>query len=74
MSSVPRHDLLVVMGYLNSTVENSNTEMDKIIGKHGCVTINDNGERLVKLCEAYNLVVNVEMKLKSTGRKTLVTL
>ena len=31
--------------------------MDRVLGKHGCGTINDNGERLVELCAAYNLVV-----------------
>ncbi|XP_076105780.1 uncharacterized protein LOC143074119 [Mytilus galloprovincialis] len=54
---VPRHDLLVVMGDLNAKVGNNNTDMDRIIGEHGCGTINDNGERLVELCAAYNLVV-----------------
>jgi len=36
---------------------NNNTDMDRVLGKHGCGTINDNGERLVELCAAYNLVV-----------------
>ena len=47
---VPRHDLLVVMGDLNAKVGNNNTNMDRVIGKYGCGTINDNGERLVELC------------------------
>jgi len=38
-------------------VGNNNTDMDRVLGKHGCGTINDNGDILVELCAAYNLVV-----------------
>jgi hypothetical protein len=38
------------MGDLNAKVGNNNTNMDRVIGKYGCGTINDNGERLVELC------------------------
>ncbi|CAG2246334.1 unnamed protein product [Mytilus edulis] len=64
---VPCHDLLVVMGDLNAKVGNNNTDMDRIIGKHGCGTINDNGERLVELCAAYNLAVKKMKKWITPG-------
>ena len=46
MRLVPRNDLLVVMGDLNAKVGNNNTNMDRVIGKYGCGTIND----IIELC------------------------
>ncbi len=34
-----------------------NTTYEKTLGKHGCGTINDNGERLVNTCQNNNLIV-----------------
>jgi len=38
-------------------VGNNNTDMAIVLGKYGCGTINDNGDRLVEVCAVYNLVV-----------------
>ena len=57
IQQAPLHDLIVVMGDLNAKVGNNNINMDRVMGKHGCGTMNDNGERLVELCSAYNLVI-----------------
>ena len=51
-----RHDLLVVMGDLNAKV-GSDTNCERMMGKHGVGVRNDNGERLVELCTMNSLVI-----------------
>ena len=46
VDAVPRHDLTIVMGYLNAKVGGDNMYCDGAMGKHGCGTRNENGERL----------------------------
>ena len=53
----PRHDLLVVMGDLNAKVGTDSTGYERVMGKHGIGTRNDNGERLVEFCAMNNLVI-----------------
>lgn len=33
------------------------TTMERVMGKFGCGTMNENGERVANLCEEHNLVV-----------------
>ena len=42
---------------INAKVGNDNTGNKRVMGKYGCGNINDNGERLVVLCGANNLVI-----------------
>ena len=53
----PRHDMLVVMGDLNSKVGNNNTGNERVMGKHGCGFMNENGAKLLEFCNNNNLVV-----------------
>ena len=57
MDSVHKHDILLVMGYLNAKVEEDNEGYENIIGSHGVGERNDNGERLVDFCRLNNLMV-----------------
>lgn len=57
VEKAPRHDLLVIMGDLNAKVGNDNTDYERVMGKHGLGTRNDNGERLVDFCAMNNLVI-----------------
>jgi hypothetical protein len=57
IENVPKHDVTIVMGDLNAKVGNDKTGIERGIGKYGCGTINDNGERLVDLCGTNNLVI-----------------
>jgi len=41
---------------LNAMVGTVNTGNERVMGKHGCGNLNDNGERLVELCGMNNLV------------------
>jgi len=53
----PRHDILVVMGDLNAKVGNDSTDYERVMGKHGVGTKNNNGERLLDFCDLNNLVI-----------------
>ena len=55
LDKVPKHDLVVVMGYLNAKVGDSNEGCEDIMGKHGTGTIN--GDRLVSFAAFNNLVI-----------------
>ena len=45
------------MGDLNAKVENENTGLERVMGKHGCGCMNKNGQRLVDICSLNNLVI-----------------
>ena len=38
--SSSKHDILIVMGDLNAKVENENTGLERVMGKHGCGCMN----------------------------------
>ena len=40
--SSSNHDILIVMGDLNAKVENENTGLERVMGKHGCGCMNNN--------------------------------
>lgn len=48
---VPTLHLLMVLGDLNARPGNNNIGRDRVMGKHGIGTINDNGERLCHFCD-----------------------
>ncbi|XP_020630998.1 craniofacial development protein 2-like [Orbicella faveolata] len=54
---VPTPDLLMVLGDLNARPGNNNIGRDRVMGKHGIGTINDNGERLCHFCDKNNMVI-----------------
>jgi len=44
------------MGDLNAKVGADNSGSDRVMGRHGCGIINENGERLVEFCTSNDLV------------------
>ena len=57
LERTPCHEMKIVMGDLNAKVGSDNTSHDRAIGKDGCDSMNNNGERLLEFCMAYDLVV-----------------
>nr|XP_042717082.1 uncharacterized protein LOC122174765 [Chrysemys picta bellii] len=45
------------MGNLNAKVGKDNTNNDRAMGRHGCGTMNENGERLVDFCNMNDLII-----------------
>ena len=54
---VRTHDLLMIIGDLNASVEDNNRDIERVMGKHGFGTINDNGEQLYDFCQENDLIV-----------------
>ena len=47
----------IVMGDLNAKVGNDNRNYERAMGREGCRTMNDNGERLMDMCTTYDFVI-----------------
>ena len=47
VSGVSQHDMLLIMGDINAKGGPDNSNCEAAMGKHGCGSVNDNGERLV---------------------------
>jgi hypothetical protein len=57
MECIPAHDMVRILGDLDTKVGSENTGREHVMGKHGIGTINDNGEKLVEFCEENNLLI-----------------
>ena len=57
MDKLPRRDLKILMGDLNTKVGADNTKRELVIGKHGVGAQNENGELLTEFCTFNNLVI-----------------
>ena len=57
INSIPKHDILLIMGDLNAKVGSDNKDHESVMGKHGLGVRNENGENLVEFCELNNLVI-----------------
>ncbi|XP_068716885.1 uncharacterized protein [Montipora capricornis] len=57
LCKVPRHVMLLVIGDLNAKVGADNVNYERAMGKHGCGTMNNNGERLADFCLNNDLVI-----------------
>ena len=51
------HEMKIVMGDLNAKVGNDNRNCERAMGREGCGTMNDNGERLLDTCTTYDFVI-----------------
>ena len=57
LNNIPGHDMRIIMGDMNAKVGMDNTGYDRTMGKHGCGTMNENGERLVEICSTNDFVI-----------------
>ena len=55
--NTPRHDVLIVTGYINAIVGEDNTGRDRSMGQQGFGCPDNNGERLSDLCVESKLVI-----------------
>lgn len=54
LENTPHHEMKIVMGDLNAKVGNDNRNYERTMGREGCGTMNDNGERLLNICTTYD--------------------
>ena len=57
VTTVPQHDMLLVMGDMNAKVGSDNTDRESATASQGCGTINNNGEILVNFCLNNNCAI-----------------
>lgn len=57
VSKTPRHDILIVLGDMNAKVGDDNRERERIMGKHGHGSMNENGELLTDFCGINDLII-----------------
>ncbi|XP_063411614.1 uncharacterized protein LOC134694531 [Mytilus trossulus] len=70
----PRHDILIVLGDMNAKVGNNNLDRERVMGKYGLGTINENGELLVDFCGDNDLVIGVKLKQPALLKKFKIEL
>ena len=67
---VSTHDFRMVLEDLNARPRNNNVGRDRVMGKHGIGTINDNGERLCHFCDEDNMVIGGTLFQHRDNHKT----
>ena len=58
INKTPSHHLLLVMGDFNAKIGNDNTSVERTIGTHGIGQLNQNGKRLLELCEVSDICIS----------------
>ena len=62
--------MLLVIGDLNARTGSVNTDSERVLGKEGFGAINNNGERLVEICQENDLIIGRSLFLhKLTSRE-----
>ena len=69
MNKITSHDITMVMWDMNAKIEDDNTDVEDIMGKHSIGTINNNGERLLEFCVEKGLVSGGSLFLHKTIHK-----
>lgn len=57
LQRIHKKDIVILMGDLNAKVGTDNTGVRNIMGKHGLGVKNNNGDRLIELCQTFGLVI-----------------
>ena len=50
-------DLVIVMGDFNAEIGKDNTAYEQIMGRHGLVEMNENGEMFADFCSEFKRVI-----------------
>ncbi|XP_043062739.1 uncharacterized protein LOC122319477 [Drosophila yakuba] len=57
LNKLRQGDINILMGDFNAKIGPNNTGLRSVMAQHGTGTRNDNGERLVELCQLFQLVI-----------------
>ena len=52
-----RSDIIVMMGDFNEQVGNNNQNIEHVMGRHGILCENENGQLLIELCGKHGLLI-----------------
>ena len=69
LEEIRRHDVIIVMGDMNAKVGDNNLGVESTMGRHGCGTINNTGERLVDFCAVNSMVIEGTLFPRLTTHK-----
>ena len=56
IETIPKHDMLLIIGDFNVKIGAENIGYEGVMRREGVRIMNENGERLVNVCEIYGLV------------------
>ncbi|KAK2190513.1 hypothetical protein NP493_77g00011 [Ridgeia piscesae] len=70
LSGIPRTDKLLPIGDFSVRIGRDNGKWPLVMGKHGIVKCNSNGELLLALCSEFELIVTNIMFKQKDERKT----
>ena len=73
IETIPKHDMLLIMGDMNAKIGNNNTGHEDVMGNHALGVMNNNGEHLIDLCEINKLVVTGSLFPHKTQHKVTWT-
>ena len=59
LSNVPKKDIIILMGDLNAKI--GNERISGVTYDHGIGNKNNNGERLIEICQEFNLMIGGSM-------------
>lgn len=57
LQKVPKQDLTILMGDLSAKVRSQNTGYERVMGRHGYESMNENGEYFTEFCGNNNFVI-----------------
>ena len=68
---IHKHDMLIITEDMNAKVRNLVNGLERVMGRHGMGTVNDNGERLTEFCDFNEMVITGTISAQGNSQADL---